>query len=107
MSKKPSRKRRDQKEDSIPKQDLKSILREKIKEKQLGRLAPSARDNKIEKLKEKLSSVKEDNEEHRQKLQAHIELLKKVNENQIDSFTGEYPDYVDNVSYGGSIERGD
>ena len=106
MSKKPSRKRRNE-EDPIPKQDLKSILREKIKEKQLGRLAPSARDNKIEKLKEKLSSVNEDNQEHRQKLQAHIELLKKVNETQVDSFTGEYPEYVDNVSYGGSIERGD
>jgi len=105
MPKKQSRKRRE--DDAPPKQDLKSILREKIKEKQLGRLAPSARDNKIEKLKEKLSSVKEDNEEHRQKLQAHIELLEKVNENQVDSFTGEYPEYVDNVAYGGSIEKGD
>ena len=98
-----SRKPRDQK-DSAPikhnKEDLKAILREKLKEKQLGRLAPSARDNKIEKLKNKLQSAKGDKEkkEYRNKLKSQIELLERVNENQIDSFSGEYPSYADNTS---------
>ena len=86
--------------------DLKAVLKERLKEKRLGRLAPSARDNKINKLELKLKEVG-DNEDHRQKIQQNIDLLRRVNDIQIDTSTGEYPDYTDNCGYGGGIERGD
>ena len=86
--------------------DLKAVLKERLKEKRLGRLAPSARDNKINKLELKLKEVG-DNEDHREKIQNHIDLLRRLNDIQIDTSTGEYPDYTDNCGYGGGIERGD
>ena len=86
--------------------DLKAVLKERLREKRLGRLAPSARDNKINKLELKLKEVGE-NDDHREKIQNHIDLLRRVNDIQIDTSTGEYPDYTDNCSYGGGIERGD
>ncbi len=87
-------------------EDLKAVLKERLKEKRLGRLAPSARDNKINKLELKLKEVGE-NDEDREKIQNHIDLLRRVNDIQIDTSTGEYPDYTDNCGYGGGIERGD
>lgn len=113
-SKKESRKRRET-EDHEPKpsldtdasrDDLKALLKEKLRKKRLGRLAPSARDNKINKLELKLKQVG-DNDDDRQKIQNHIDLLRRVNDIQVDTSTGEYPDYTDNCSYGGGIERGD
>jgi hypothetical protein len=114
-SKKESRKRRRPEDSESPgddtpanasRDDLKAVLKERLREKRLGRLAPSARDNKINKLELKLKEVGE-NEDHRQKIQQNIDLLRRVNDIQIDTSTGEYPDYTDNCSYGGGIERGD
>lgn len=116
-SKKESRKRRRPDDSESPRDDtptpanasrddLKAVLKEKLREKRLGRLAPSARDNKINKLELKLKEVG-DNDEDRQKIQNHIDLLRRVNDIQVDTSTGEYPDYTDNCSYGGGIERGD
>jgi hypothetical protein len=91
----------------LTKEELRAALREKLKEKRLGRLAPSARDNKIDSLKLKLKELKSDESDKRQKIQNQIDLLERVNENQIDTSASEYPDYGDNGSYGGSIDRGD
>jgi hypothetical protein len=74
---------------TLSKEELKKAIREKLKEKRLGRLAPSARDNKIDKLELKLKEAG-DNTEKIQKIQQHIDLLKRVNDIQIDTFTGEY-----------------
>jgi hypothetical protein len=79
---------------SHSKEDLKTLLREKLREKQLGRLAPTARDNKLEKLELKLLTVK-DNEEQRHKIQDNIDLLKRVRDNEVDNFTGEYGDCIE------------
>ena len=103
-SKKESRKRRETEDDTdanasrdanVSREDLKAILKERLKEKRLGRLAPSARDNKITKLELKLKEVG-DNDEDREKIQNHIDLLRRVNDIQVDTSTGEYPDYTDN-----------
>lgn len=91
----------------LTKEELRKALRDRLKEKRLGRLAPSARDNKIDMLKLKLKELKSDESDKRQKIQNQIDLLERVNENQIDTSASEYPDYGDNGSYGGSIDRGD
>jgi hypothetical protein len=79
--------------DETKKVDLKMQLKEKLKEKQLGRLAVSARENKLEKLQEKLKNIKDDSE--KLKLENKIELIKRVNDNDNEksSFTGEFPQY--------------
>jgi hypothetical protein len=91
----------------LTKEELKKALHRKREEQRLSRLAPSARDNKIDELKLKLKNLKEDDSTKRQKIQNHIDLLQTVNDNQINTSATEYPDYGDNGSYGGSIDRGD
>lgn len=104
QSQKKSRKRKEEKESSessheeespkvkLSKEELKRALREKLNQKRLGRLAPSAIDNKIDKLELKLKEAG-DNIEKIQKIQEHINLLKTVSDTQVNTFTGEYPDY--------------
>jgi hypothetical protein len=106
-TKKTSRKRRE--EDDVPTvnttESLREKLRQKLREKQLGRTSFSVRENRLEKLEDKLEET--NNHTDRQRIKDEISLLEKVRENEMNTVAGEYPDYGDNAGYGGAMERPD
>jgi hypothetical protein len=89
----------------LDKETLRKNLREKIREKQLEREKRDVRFKKLDKLDEKLETVKD--AEERQKIMKEIELLEKIDDKIENSFTGEHAQYEDNASYGGAMERND
>jgi hypothetical protein len=91
----------------LSKAELKKALKEKLELKRLARLAPAARDNKITELELKLKQIGDKDPKQSEKIKNKIDLLQTANEIQIDTSTGEYPEYADNGGYGGGIERGD
>jgi hypothetical protein len=77
----------------VSKEDLRVVFTEKLKEKRLGRLAPSARAHKIDtlelKLKELELELENDNIQKRDKIKHKIDFLKRINDikvNKVDNF---------------------
>jgi hypothetical protein len=68
----------------LSKEELKVVFTQKLKEKRLGRLAPSARAHKIDtlelKLKELEIELENDNIQKRDKIKHKIEVLKRIND---------------------------
>ena len=68
----------------LSKEELKVVFTQKLKEKRLGRLAPSARAHKIDtlelKLKELEIELENDNIQKRDKIKDKIEVLKRIND---------------------------
>ena len=100
----PKRKpRKRQEENSVPKEDLKLKLKQKLKEKQLERTSRFVRDNRMDKIEEKLEESK--NFAERKKLEDELALLEKIQEKELNSFSGDFPEYPDGASYGGGLEH--
>ena len=74
----------------LSKEELRVVFTEKLKEKRLGRLAPSARAHKIDtlelKLKELELELENDNIQKRDKIKNKIDLLKRINDIKVDNF---------------------
>lgn len=71
--------------------ELREKLKQKLHEKKLERTSKVVRNNIAESLEEKLKSTK--NPKERKKLKGELSLLEKIDEKEINSFTGEYPEY--------------
>jgi hypothetical protein len=84
-------------------QSLKEKLNQKLKEKKLGRTSHVVREARMEKLQEKYEKA---SNEEKEKISAEIDVLNKIEEKQ-SMFSGEYPEYTDNASYGGGQECSD
>lgn len=69
---------------TLSKDELKEIFRQKLNEKRLSRLAPSARANKIDtlelKLKELELELENDNIQKKDKIRENIDLLKRLSD---------------------------
>ena len=100
-SNKTSRTRQKQKK----KEELRNKLKQKLHEKTLERTSRVVRDKRIEDIEEKLEESK--NPTERLKLKEELALLEKVQEKEFGTFSGDFPDYGDGCSYGGSMERPD
>lgn len=87
------------------KEQLRKILKEKLKAKQLYRTSQFARDNMAFDLKEKMKKAKQP--EEKEKLQKKLDLLNEIEDAQIAAQNNDYPDYGDNASYGGGLEHDD
>lgn len=88
----------------IPEKTLKQKLREKLREKQLFRTSQYARDNMYDDLREKLKD-KKISEEDKEKIRKKMDLLKDIEDKQEANRASEFPEYVDNCSYGGGLEH--
>lgn len=87
------------------KEDLKNKLKQKLREKQLERTSKTVRCNRMDQLEEKLQESKNSAERH--KIKEELNLLEKIQEKELNTFSGEFPEYGDNCDYGGSMERSD
>jgi hypothetical protein len=83
----------------------KEKLKQKLKEKRLGRTARFVRDNRLEKLEDKLNKPSI-SEEEKKKVQDEIDVLETIEEKE-ENFAGEYPEYGDSSCYGGTMEHND
>jgi hypothetical protein len=83
--------------------ELKEILKQKLLEKRLERTSQLVRENKMDKLEERIKKTK--NKKELERLQTELEILEKVEEKQLNSFTVEFPEYGDGASYGGGMEH--
>ena len=76
----------------LSKEELRVVFTEKLKEKRLGRLAPSARAHKIDTLELKLKELEleleleNDNIQKRDKIKHKIDFLKRINDIKVDNF---------------------
>lgn len=77
-------------------------LKEKLHEKKLERTKKLVRENLADKLEEKLDKSK--NPKERKQLKHELKILEEIKQRQ-DTFTGEFPDYGDNATYGGGLEH--
>lgn len=85
------------------KEILKRKLKERLTEKKLGRTSHVVRESLMEKLQKKYEKA---TDEEKEKINADMELLHKIEKKQ-SMFSGEYPEYTDNASYGGGQECSD
>lgn len=86
------------------KEDMKEKLKQKLREKKLERTCRFARENMLEKLEDRLDTSR--NPHERKKLKQNISVLEKIQEKE-ENFGGEFPEYGDGGSYGGSMNRTD
>lgn len=100
---KASRKRHEEEPVVDPKMELRNKLKQKLREKQLERTSRFVRDNRMENIEEKLETT--ENPAEREKLKEELALLEKIQEKELNSFTGEFPEYGDGCDYGGTMER--
>lgn len=103
---KKSRKPQETKEEEKPidpKSELKNKLKQKLKEKQLERTSRFVREKRMDDIEEKLEESKDPEERHR--LKEQLSLLEKIHEKELNSFSGEFPEYGDSASYGGGLEH--
>lgn len=74
----------------LSKEELKVVFTQKLKEKRLERLAPSARANKIDtlelKLKELELELENDNIQKRDKIKQNIDFLKRIKVHNVEPF---------------------
>jgi hypothetical protein len=98
-----TRKKPEQKQEET-KEDLKEKLKQKLKEKKLERTCRTVRDNMLEKLEDKLDNCR--NPTERKKLKDNISVLEKIQEKE-ENFAGDFPEYGDGSTYGGSLDRSD
>lgn len=97
------RKRKEKKE-PVRELSAKEKLKEKLRAKKLSRVPRLVREERLEYLEELLEECKDPVEKER--LQKEIKLLEDIFERE-DNFNGEFPEYADTGSYGGSQERPD
>jgi hypothetical protein len=88
------------------KDQLKNKLKEKLKEKQLERTSKIVREKRMEKIEDILDGESEETVRgsERRKLKEELKLLEKIEEKQ-DTFTGDFPEYSERASFGGSQDR--
>ena len=79
--------------------DLKNKLKLALKEKKLARTCLSSRQKMQEKIEKKASKVKSE--------QDTLDILRKIRDKEEKSYTGDFPDYNDGSSVGGSMEHPD
>lgn len=75
-----------------------------LKEKSLERNSKPARNHMIDKLEAELETSK--NTKDRKKIKTNLKILEKIADKD-ERQASEYPDYGDNVSYGGGLEHPD
>ena len=84
------------------KEQLRQKLHERLRVGQIGRKSRYVRDGRMDKLEEKLDDSKDPKERNR--LKKELELLELIEEKET-AFSGEYPEYADTGTYGGSTEH--
>lgn len=99
---KPNKESRSKEPVEDQKEDLRAKLREKLRTSQLVRKSRFARENRMDKLEEKLENSK--NPDERRRLKKEIGLLEEVFEKE-ENFSGDYPEYDDTCTYGGSADH--
>lgn len=94
-------KMRRKKEKTEAKKDPKAELRKKLKEKRLARSSYFALDARMEKIENLIDNTK--NKKKREKLKEELDLLEKVEEQQLNRVDGDPAEYGDNCGYGGGM----
>lgn len=100
---KPSKASRKRQSPVDTKEELRIKLKQKLHEKQLERTSKFTRDNRMDSLEDKLDETKNPNE--RRKLKEELAILEKIQEKELNLFSGDFPEYGDGCDYGGSMER--
>jgi hypothetical protein len=74
-------------------EELRNKLKQKLHEKKLERTCRAVRDSKMEDLEKKLEDSRNPSKRH--KLKEELALLTTIQEKELNTFAGEYPEYGD------------